>query len=96
MKFGSCARMLGKANDGSRFIGDMLASGQIPMLKAIPWLQRRVKVTVCHGAFSNGNYLQRLNSVLGSAPAVGCPQDQPGQQLRASYWADYFFYAVER
>ena len=85
-----------EANDGSKIIGDMLASRQSPKPNAIPWLLLRVKVTLGHGAFSNVNYIQRLNTVLGSAPAVGCRQDQSGQQLRASYSADYFFYGVKR
>ena len=85
-----------EANDGSRVIGDMLASQQSPTAHAIPWLLLRAKATLGRGAFSNVKYIQRLNTVLGSAPAVLCRQDQSGQQLRASYSADYFFFGIKR
>jgi hypothetical protein len=41
-------------------------------------------------------FVQRLNTVGGSAPLVACRQDQAGQQLRASYTADYLFYGAKR
>jgi hypothetical protein len=37
-----------------------------------------------------------LNTVGGNAPAVVCRPEQSGQQLRASYSADYLFYGAKR
>ena len=85
-----------EANDGSKVVGEVLASQQSPKPNAIPWLLLRAKSASGHGAFSNVRYIQRLNTVGGNAPATACRQDQSGQQLRASYTADYLFYGVKR
>ena len=84
-----------EANDGSKVVGEVLASQQSPKPNAIPWLLLRAKSASGHGAFSNVRYIQRLNTVGGNAPATACRQDQSGQQLRASYTADYLFYGVK-
>jgi Protein of unknown function (DUF3455) len=41
-------------------------------------------------------YIQRLDTVGGSAPGPACRKEQTGQQLRAAYSADYFFYGTKR
>jgi hypothetical protein len=85
-----------EANDGSKVIGEVLAHQDSPTPNAIPWLLLRAKATSGHGVFTRVQYIQRLNTVGGNAPAVLCRQDQSGQQLRASYSADYLFYGVKR
>jgi hypothetical protein len=85
-----------EANDGSKVVGEALAHVDGPKPNSIPWLLLRAKSTSGQGAFSHARYIQRLNTVGGNAPAVACRQDQSGQQLRASYTADYVFYGAKR
>ena len=52
------------------------------------------KATAGNGLFTHVQFIQRLNTVGGSVPATGCRKEQAGQQLRASYTADYLFYGA--
>jgi hypothetical protein len=83
-----------EANDGSKVIGEVVARSDSPKPDSIPWLLLRAKATSGSGLFTGVQYVQRLNTVGGIAPA-GCRQDQAGQELRASYTADYLFYGVK-
>jgi hypothetical protein len=85
-----------EANDRSKVVGEVLAHLDSPKPNSIPWLLLRAKSSSGQGAFSNARYIQRLNTVGGNAPAVACRQEQSGQQLRASYTADYLFYGAKR
>lgn len=109
MKFSSFARMLGlcvcMAAVGCATAPPVPTQLQVPPgqelliqphATGMQIYQCEAEVTLGHGAFSNVKYTQRLNTVLGSAPAVGCRGEQSGQQLRAAYSADYFFYGVRR
>jgi Protein of unknown function (DUF3455) len=84
-----------EANDGSKVIGEVVGRSESPKPDSIPWLLLRAKATFGHGLFTGVQYVQRLNTVGGNAPAVACRPDQAGQQLRASYTADYVFYGVK-
>jgi hypothetical protein len=85
-----------EANDGSKVIGEMVtrSDGQKP--NSIPWLLLRAKATSGNGVFTAVQFIQRLNTEGGNSPMVGCRSDQAGQQLRASYTADYLFYGMKR
>jgi hypothetical protein len=83
-----------EANDGSKVIGEVVARSDSPKPDSIPWLLLRAKATSGSGLFTGVQYVQRLNTVGGNAP-VGCRQDQAGQELRASYTADYLFYGAK-
>ena len=85
-----------EADDGSKVIGEMVARSDSPNPNSIPWLLLRAKATSGNGVFTNVQFVQRLNTVGGSAPVVACRQDQAGQQLRAPYTADYLFYGAKR
>jgi Protein of unknown function (DUF3455) len=85
-----------EANDGSKVIGEVVSRSDSPKPNSIPWLLLRAKVTSGNGAFTGVQFIQRLNTVGGNSPMVACRQDQAGQQLRASYTADYLFYSVKR
>jgi hypothetical protein len=84
-----------EANDGSKVIGEVAAHSDSPTPNSIPWLLLRAKATSGNGVFTGVRFVQRLNTVGGNAPLVACRQDQAGQQLRASYTADYLFYGVK-
>ena len=85
-----------EADDGSKVIGEMIARADGAKPDAIPQLLLRAKATSGKGVFSGVQFVQRLNTVGGSAPMTACRQDQAGQQLRVSYTADYLFYAGKR
>jgi hypothetical protein len=84
-----------EANDGSKVIGEVVARSDSPKPDSIPWLLLRARSTSGNGLFTGVQYVQRLNTVGGIAPMVGCRQDQLRQELRASYTADYIFYGVK-
>jgi hypothetical protein len=85
-----------ESNDGSAVVGELVASSPSPQPGSIAWLLLRAKATAGKGVFTNVHFIQRLNTVGGSAPAAVCRKDQAGQQLRAQYSADYFFYGAKR
>jgi hypothetical protein len=85
-----------ESNDGSAVVGEVIASSPSPQPGAIAWLLLRAKGTAGNGVFTHVHFIQRLNTVGGSAPATACSKEQAGQQLRASYSADYFFYGSKR
>jgi hypothetical protein len=85
-----------EANDGSKVIGEVIAHIDSPKPDSISWLLLRAKAISGKGLFTGVQYIQRLNTVGGSAPKAGCRQDQAGQQLRASYTADYLFYGTKQ
>ena len=84
-----------EADDGSKVIGEVVGRSDSPKPDSIPWLLLRAKATFGHGRFTGVQYVQRVNTVGGNAPAVACRPDQAGQQLRATYTADYIFYGVK-
>jgi len=84
-----------EAKDGSRVVGEVVASSPSTKPNSIPWLLLRAKAVSGNGLFSQVQFIQRLNTVGGSMPAGGCSQQQAGQQLRAAYTADYLFYGVK-
>jgi hypothetical protein len=83
-----------EANDGSRVVGEVIGNSPSPKPNSIPWLLLRAKATAGNGLFAHVQFIQRLNTVGGSVPAGGCRREQSGQQLRASYTADYLFYGA--
>jgi Protein of unknown function (DUF3455) len=85
-----------ESNDGSRVVGEMIASSPSPQPNSIPWLLLRAKATAGNGLFTPVRFIQRVNTVGGALPAAGCRKEQAGQQLRAAYSADYLFYGVKR
>ncbi|HTD75422.1 MAG TPA: DUF3455 domain-containing protein [Steroidobacteraceae bacterium] len=84
-----------EANDGSRVVGEVVASSPGTQPNSIAWLLLRAKSTSGNGLFSHVQFIQRLNTVGGSVPAGGCTRQQAGQQLRAAYTADYLFYGMK-
>jgi hypothetical protein len=83
-----------EAKDGSRVVGEVVASSPGTKPNSIPWLLLRAKAISGNGLFAHVQFIQRLNTVGGGIPAGGCSQQQAGQQLRAAYSADYLFYGM--
>ncbi|HEV7357307.1 MAG TPA: DUF3455 domain-containing protein [Steroidobacteraceae bacterium] len=84
-----------EAQDGSRVVGEVVASSPSTKPNSIPWLLLRAKASSGNGLLGHVQSIQRLNTVGGSTPAGGCSQQQAGQQLRAAYTADYLFYGMK-
>ena len=84
-----------ESSDGSAVVGEVVASSPSPHPGSIAWLLLRAKGTAGKGVFSQVHFIQRLNTVGGSAPGASCRKEQAGQQLRANYSADYLFYGAK-
>jgi hypothetical protein len=82
-----------EANDGSRITGKAAAKEPSPDPNSIPWLRIDVVSHDGNGVFSRVTTVQRLNTKGGAAPSSECDAAHAGQEVRASYSADYLFYA---
>ena len=82
-----------QANDGSRVTGKAVASVPSPDADSIPWLLVNIVGHEGSGVLSRATTIQRLNTKGGKAPASGCDSSHSGEEVRASYSADYLFYA---
>lgn len=80
------------ADDGSRVVGKAVANAPSPDPDSIPWLLVNVVSREGHGVLERANYIQRLNTKGGKAPASGCDAAHSGQEIRVPYSADYLFY----
>jgi len=82
-----------QANDGSRVTGKAVASVPSPDADSIPWLLVNIVGHEGSGVLSRATTIQRLNTKGGKAPGSGCDNSHSGEEVRASYSADYLFYA---
>ncbi len=81
-----------QALDGSRLTGARVASAAAPDGKSIPWLLLKGTSSVGPGLFGDVTWIQRLDTVGGTAPAGGCDAGHLGAEVLVPYRADYFFY----
>jgi len=79
-------------NDGSEVTGSPVAQYS-PDPNSIPWLLLTIVDHGGDGVVSNVTSIQRLNTKGGKAPATGCDSHHEGERTRASYSAEYYFYA---
>jgi hypothetical protein len=80
-----------EALDGSKVVGEVVERAPAPSLGAIPWLLLRAKATEGAGIFSTVRYVQRLDTIGGSAPTEGCDRASAGAELSVPYQATYAF-----
>ena len=85
-----------EANDNSLVTGKAVANSPSPDPDAIPWLLVSVVSRDGNGVLARVNFIQRLNTQGGKAPASGCDAAHAGQELRVPYAADYLFYAPNK
>ena len=78
-----------EASDGSTVIAERL-EGCTPLRGAIPWLRLGTTSTSDHGIFARVNYIQRVNTIGGTAPVE--PGQFVGDEARVPYTAEYYFY----
>jgi len=84
-----------QANDGSRVLGKVKARAASPDAGSIPWLLLETKPAagVPTGAFSKISSIQRVNTVGGEAPTIGCTVASLGKVERVGYTADYLLFS---
>ena len=84
-----------EATDGSRLVGAVKARAEAPAANAIPWLLLDTKSAGNPGSFSKVTSIQRVNTVGGMAPKVGCSEGNAGTPVRVPYTADYYFFTTK-
>lgn len=83
-----------QAKDGSTVVGEAFVSGQSPTAGSIPWLVLRAKSHTGSGIFASVEYVVRLQTEGGVAPAAGCDQAHAGAESRVPYNAVYVLFGV--
>jgi len=78
--------------DHSKIVGTRIASVASVTAGAIPQLLLSAVVQVPGPTFGKVSYVQRLNTVGGSAPASGCDMAHQGAEVRVPYTATYTFW----
>jgi Protein of unknown function (DUF3455) len=78
-----------EANDGSLVQG-VREFDCTPFRGAIPWLRLRATFTSGNGRFGRVTYIQRVNTIGGTAPAQ--PGAFVGDEARVPYTTEYYFY----
>jgi hypothetical protein len=78
-----------EGTDGSKVVGELKARDDGPDPNAIPWLLLSAKSSSGSGMFGRTQWIQRVNTVGGKAPA-SC--QKAGEELRVPYTAVYYFY----
>jgi hypothetical protein len=81
-----------EANDGSKVMGEVKAKADAPEAKTIPWLLLAARSHAGNGIFSQVNWIQRVNTVGGTAPTGGCDRAYQNREIGINYTADYYFY----
>jgi hypothetical protein len=78
---------------GSTVVGTVLERCT-PDPDAIPWLLLRASGSQGRGIFRRVTYIQRVNTVGGTAPTD--PGDFVGEEVEVPYTAEYYFYRAHR
>ena len=82
--------------DGSTIVGAVIAQALAPDPQSVPWLLLRVKSQHGAGVLSNVEFVRRVKTQGGAAPAGGCDAMHASEQARIKYTAQYLFYSVPR
>jgi len=81
-----------QANDGSTVVGQLLNRSPSPDAGAIPWLVVQAKSHSGSGLMANVQYVIRMRTRGGVAPATGCDAAHAGSEVRVPYSAVYLFF----
>ena len=82
-----------RLNDGSQITGELKQKVDSPN-GSIPWLLLQVKSHQGSGALSQVNWIQRLNTVEGKAPA-SCDPAYAHATLSVPYSATYYYWGAQ-
>jgi hypothetical protein len=78
--------------DGSKVVGAVSAKVNAPQKDAIPLLLLKAKSHQGQGMLGAVNWIQRLDTLGGKAPATGCDLTHQQAKVRVPYTANYYFY----
>jgi Protein of unknown function (DUF3455) len=76
----------------SKIVGAISAKVNAPQQKAIPWLLLKAKSHQGQGILGPVNWVQRLDTVGGKAPTMGCDEAHLNAEVQVPYTANYYFY----
>jgi Protein of unknown function (DUF3455) len=79
-------------DEGGSVVGEVKARDPGPNPTAIPWLLLSTRATAGHGKLTATTSIQRLQTVGGIAPSVGCNAANAGKVAKVPYTANYYFY----
>jgi hypothetical protein len=82
-----------EATDGSQVKAKLAASSASSDAGSIAWLLLTAVTHSGNGALSKITSIQRLHTKGGKAPGIGCDAAHRGNEKRAAYTADYYFYS---
>jgi hypothetical protein len=82
-----------ESNSGSKVVGARVSAAASPNANSIPLLLLRATATEGPGVLARTTYIQRVNTVGGTAPAT--QGASVGEVARIPYTAEYFFYRAE-
>jgi hypothetical protein len=81
-----------QGTDGSAVVGAVLERADSPDAGSIPWLLLEATEHTGAGALSTITYVQRIDTVGGTAPTDGCDADHAAEEVRVPYEATYAFF----
>ena len=82
--------------DGSEVTGKATAHVEAPAADSIPWLLLTATGHNGTGVLASVTSIQRIHTKGGKAPsAADCNASKSGTELKSSYSADYYFYALK-
>ena len=81
-----------QATDGSTVVGEALVSSRSPTERSVPWIVMRAKSHAGSGEFRSVEYIVRLQTEGGIAPAAECDLTHVGTEQRVPYSAVYVFF----
>ena len=82
-----------QASDGSYVVGKPEAKVNAPNnIHAVAWLKVKVVSRGGQGIFDQVNYINRVNTQGGQPPKESCNKNYLGDEYRARYSAEYYFY----
>jgi hypothetical protein len=85
-----------KQPDGTILVGEVIAKADAPSPHAIPWLLLKAKSHEGEGQLARADFIRRIDTKGGTAPASGCDAAHAGQEARMLYSAVYEFYQGEK
>jgi hypothetical protein len=91
--YGTTSGPAWEADDGSKVIATRY-DGCTPFRGAIPWLLLKKTATFGDGEFSRVTWIQRVNTIGGTAPAEAGAF--VGDEARVPYTAEYYFYRATK
>ncbi|HEY9132727.1 MAG TPA: DUF3455 domain-containing protein [Dyella sp.] len=78
--------------DGSSVVGEPVSVSPAPQAGAVAWLVLHAKSHAGSGMLANVDYVARVHTEGGVAPATGCDASHVGAEVRVPYKATYLFF----